>query len=187
MKRIIAVLLTVLLFLCGCNSEPGQSDKKSGGWLLTESEIEEAKNFAGNEPESRPDEYICYISINCKTAIDSGIKNKQSYSFIPDDGVILPETKMEFTDGETVFDILARVVKENGIHMEYTGSKGLQYIEGICNLYEFDCGSLSGWIYSVNGWSPNYGCGQYKIERGDIIKFEYTCNLGEDLGFSVNS
>ena len=79
------------------------------------------------------------------------------------------------------------VVKENGIHMEYTGSKGLQYIEGICNLYEFDCGSLSGWIYSVNGWSPNYGCGQYKIERGDIIKFEYTCNLGEDLGFSVNS
>ena len=117
MKRIIAVLLTVLLFLCGCNSEPGQSDKKSGGWLLTESEIEEAKNFAGNEPESRPDEYICYISINCKTAIDSGIKNKQSYSFLPDDGVVLPETKMEFTDGETVFDILARVVKENGIHM----------------------------------------------------------------------
>ena len=113
--------------------------------------------------------------------------NKQSYSFLPDDGVVLPETKMEFTDGETVFDILARVVKENGIHMEYTGSKGLQYIEGICNLYEFDCGSLSGWIYSVNGWSPNYGCGQYKIERGDIIKFEYTCNLGEDLGFSVNS
>ena len=168
MKRLIAVLLTVLLFLCGCNSEPGQSDKKSGGWLLTESEIEEAKNFAGNEPESRPDEYICYISINCKTAIDSGIKNKQSYSFLPDDGVVLPETKMEFTDGETVFDILARV-------------------EGICNLYEFDCGSLSGWIYSVNGWSPNYGCGQYKIERGDIIKFEYTCNLGEDLGFSVNS
>lgn len=50
MKRIIAALLTVLLFLCGCNSEPGQSDKKSGGWLLTESEMEEAKNSAGNEP-----------------------------------------------------------------------------------------------------------------------------------------
>ena len=28
------------------------------------------------------------------------------------------------------------------------------YVEGIGNLYEFDCGSESGWMYKVNGWFP---------------------------------
>ena len=186
MKKLIAILLAILLLLCGCKNEADPNSGKTGGWLLTESEIEAAKKAAGNEPESRPDEYICYISINCKTAIDYGLKAKKAYAFLPEDGVILPETKVEYTDGETVFDILARVAKSNGIHMEYSGTKGLQYIEGIYNLYEFDCGGLSGWIYSVNGWSPNYGCGQYKVERGDVLKFEYTCDLGRDLGISVN-
>lgn len=186
MKKALAIILTFLLLFCGCGNESEPGGGKTGGWLLTESEIEAAKSNAGNEPESRPEEYICYISISCKTAIDNGIKKKEAYAFLPDDGVILPETKVEFEDGETVFDVLARVAKENNLHMEYSGTKGLQYVEGINNLYEFDCGGLSGWIYSVNGWSPSYGCGQYKVERGDVLKFEYTCNLGEDLGLSMN-
>ena len=122
MKKLIAILLAILLLLCGCKNEADPDSGKTGGWLLTESEIEAAKKAAGNEPESRPDEYICYISINCKTAIDNGIKKKKAYSFLPDDGVILPETKVEYTDGETVFDVLARVAKSNGIHMEYSGT-----------------------------------------------------------------
>ena len=56
------------------------------------------------------------------------------------------------------------------------------YIEGINNLYEFDCGELSGWMYSVNGWYPNYGCSRYQVQDGDVIEWHYTCDLGEDLG-----
>ena len=55
------------------------------------------------------------------------------------------------------------------------------YIAGINNLYEFDYGELSGWIYSVNGVQADVGCGQYLLSDGDKIKWEYTCNLGEDL------
>ena len=55
------------------------------------------------------------------------------------------------------------------------------YIEGIHNLYEFDCGQLSGWIYKVNGWSPNYGCSRYALKDGDVIEWVYTCNLGIDV------
>ena len=55
------------------------------------------------------------------------------------------------------------------------------YIEGIHNLYEFDCGQLSGWIYKVNGWSPNYGCSRYDLADGDVIEWQYTCNLGIDI------
>ena len=101
---------------------------------------------------------------------------------LPDDGVILDNFKMEYEDGESVFDVIAKAVKENKIHMEYSGTKKVPYIEGVANLYEFDCGSLSGWMYRVNGWFPSFGMGQYKVERGDSIELIYTCDLGKDVG-----
>lgn len=56
------------------------------------------------------------------------------------------------------------------------------YIEGIGNLYEFDCGELSGWMYKVNGWFPNYGCSRYRLKSGDRVEWVYTCDLGRDVG-----
>ncbi len=56
------------------------------------------------------------------------------------------------------------------------------YIEGINNLYEFDCGSLSGWMYKVNEWFPNYGCSRYELKNGDDVVWCYTCDLGYDVG-----
>ena len=50
------------------------------------------------------------------------------------------------------------------------------------NIYEFDVGKLSGWMYAVNGWYPNYGCSQYLLEDGDEICWRYTCDLGADVG-----
>ena len=41
-------------------------------------------------------------------------------------------------------------------------------------------------MYSVNGVYPNYGVGAYKVKSSDVIKFNYTCNLGADLGARVN-
>ncbi len=55
------------------------------------------------------------------------------------------------------------------------------YIEGIANLYEFDCGELSGWMYKVNGWFPNYGCSRYQLKAGDKVEWVYTCDLGVDV------
>ena len=56
------------------------------------------------------------------------------------------------------------------------------YIEDINNLYEFDCGELSGWMYKVNDWFPNYGVSRYKLEQGDLVEFVYTCDFGRDVG-----
>ena len=56
------------------------------------------------------------------------------------------------------------------------------YVSGINNLYEFDCGKDSGWMYCVNGWYPNYGCSKYTLEDGDTVEWRYTCNLGRDVG-----
>ena len=57
--------------------------------------------------------------------------------------------------------------------------------QGIHNLYEFDCGELSGWMYNVNGWFPNYGCSRYALQDGDVIRWRYTCDLGADVGGSM--
>ena len=47
------------------------------------------------------------------------------------------------------------------------------YIEGIGNLYEFDCGERSGWKYSVNGEVPRVGCSGVKVKPSDKIVFFY--------------
>ena len=103
---------------------------------------------------------------------------------VPSDGVLLPETTVAFSEGDTGFDVLQQVCRAQGIHMEstWTPAYNSAYIEGIGNLYEFDCGELSGWMYSVNGVWPDYGCSGYTLHDGDTVVWSYTCDLGRDVG-----
>ena len=115
--------------------------------------------------------------------IDSLKKGKSKY--VPKNGVLMKSSSYTFEEGETAFDVLNRACKDQGIALEYSYVPvyGSYYIEGIGNLYEFDCGDESGWMYKVNGWFPNYGASQYQLCDGDSIVFCYTCNgLGEDVG-----
>lgn len=127
----------------------------------------------------------CTISISCATILDNMDQcSEAKRALIPPDGVILPASVVSFSPGESVFDLLQRVCRENRIHMEssWTPMYNSAYIEGIYNLYEFDVGQGSGWMYSVNGWFPNYGCSRYQIKSGDVICWVYTCDLGYDIG-----
>lgn len=127
----------------------------------------------------------CTFSISCATILNNWDKCDESKKpLVPADGVILPTTTVTFTEGESVFDVLQRLCRENNIHMEFswTPMYNSAYVEGINNLYEFDVGSLSGWMYSVNGWFPNYGCSRYALQNGDVVNWVYTCDLGYDVG-----
>ena len=127
----------------------------------------------------------CTISIHCTTILDNMDRfNMDKIDVLPVDGVILPKKTVEFHPGESVFDILNRETKASKIHMEssFTPAYNSAYVMGIHNLYEFDCGELSGWMYKVNGWFPNYGCSRYEIKPGDSIEWVYTCDLGRDVG-----
>ena len=128
----------------------------------------------------------CTIEIRCDTVLDN-MENlsdgKEAY--VPENGCILSSSTVDFTEGETVFDILERVCSYAGIQLEYSWSPVYDsyYIEGMNHLYEFDCGNESGWMYKVNGWYPNYGCSAYTLNDGDAIVWTYTCNgLGADVG-----
>ncbi|MDD5933965.1 MAG: DUF4430 domain-containing protein [Clostridiales bacterium] len=129
--------------------------------------------------------YSCTLSIDCLTIKDHmSDLNPEKTSFVPDSGYIFEKKKVIFYEGESVFDVLLRETQKAGIQMEYsmTPIYNSNYIEGINNLYEFDCGNLSGWMYSVDGWYPNYGCSRYMLKDGEVIQWRYTCDLGRDVG-----
>ena len=137
-------------------------------------------------PGDSPDgTYTCTISVSCAALLDNmDLCDPEKTELVPSDGWLLPPTEVTFYEGESVFNVLQRTCKQRKLHMEYENTPlyGSAYIEGIGNLYEFDAGELSGWMYAVNGWYPNYGCSQYILEDGDEICWRYTCDLGADIG-----
>ena len=100
---------------------------------------------------------------------------------IPADGFILPETELPIAAGDTVYTVLTDAARLRGFHMEASGAQGMIYVNGIGNIYEFDFGDLSGWVYTVNGESASVGCDQYVLSPGDQVVWHYTLNLGRDL------
>lgn len=162
--------------------KPNNNEKPKPGNSSTKPKPENNQTIISPKPNNK----TVTIAISCKTAINNGLNKKPGFSHLPSNGIILQNMKVEFNEGDTVFDILVKVTRKKGIHMEYRGSGSNTYIEGINNLYEFDGGSNSGWMYSVNGVYPNYGVGAYKVKSSDVIKFNYTCNLGADLGVRAN-
>ncbi len=127
---------------------------------------------------------VCSIRVTCQNALapDSGL-NPSTRELLPSDGMILCVQNVSYRDGETAFDILTRELKHRNIHFEFNENPMFNsaYIEGIYNLYEFDCGSRSGWLYLVNGKSPGVGSSQYILQPGDSVEFIYSCNFGKDI------
>ena len=172
-------------------SNGGGSSKKDGsGTEQPETEVPTTEQPGVQSPTTteQPSEdtvYTCTISINCSNILSNwDIFDKTKASCVPSDGWILREMTVEFKKGQTVFDVLKNVTRTRAIQMEYsfTALYGSYYIEGINNLYEFDCGELSGWEYCVNGKFPAFGCSKYVLKDGDKIEWKYTCDLGADVG-----
>ena len=136
--------------------------------------------------ENESTENLCTITIRCDTIFDNVDSMEEAkLPYVPASGEILPVITVEFTSGETVFDVLKRVCEAADLQIEYSWTPlyDSYYIEGINHLYEFDCGFESGWMYKVNGWFPNYGCSAYTLQGGEEIVWAYTCvGLGMDLG-----
>ena len=165
MKRFVTfiALAVTLVLLCGCGKSNGvEVADTNGDGVLT-----------------------CTLEIRCDTLLENLDQlTKEKAALVPEDGTLLTVTEVEFTGGNTVFDVFRQTLREQKIHFEYVDASAYDsvYIEGIGNLYEFDCGPQSGWMYSVNGTYPGLGCSAYTLADGDVVVFNYTLNLGSDLG-----
>lgn len=160
--KIVALILSLIL-LCGCGKSDGVEVADTNG----------------------DDKLTCTLEIRCDTLLGNLDKlTEGKAALVPEDGTLLPVTEVEFTGGNSVFDVFRQTLKNQKIHFEYVDASAYDsvYIEGIGNLYEFDCGPQSGWMYSVNGTYPGLGCSGYTLADGDVIVFSYTLDLGADLG-----
>ncbi len=129
------------------------------------------------------------VTVSCETVLnnyDSLSESVKNADIIPKDGVIIPKGEFALHDGDTAFDVLRRILAYYQIPLDYSGDpdKGLQsvYVKGIANLYERDCGELSGWMFCVNGKFPQVSSSDYTLNDGDVLEWLYSCDLGKDVG-----
>lgn len=159
----------------GYEKNPTVTTKKT---VTEQSSVQSTKSpSASVKPTKKPTE----------KAKEPNKKNTVVYSIvISSNEVPLQPTEMEITDGETVLNVLIRITKEKKIQMDYRGGQGATaYVEGIDNVYEFDRGQGSGWMYRVNGIFPDRGAGVVPLYAGDRVEWLYTTNLGKDLGANL--
>lgn len=187
--------------MSGCNQQRPENEpmKKHGLWkaVLTGTLVVLAvftvlfayTFFRRNQSVLSEGSQHCTLSIRCDTILSNMDRleaNKKE--LIPKDGILLAPVTVGFDGGSSVFDVLYKAVRQENIHMEFSDSPVYNsvYIEGIGNIYEFDCGDLSGWMYSVNGEFPMFGMSQYQVKDGDVIEIVYTCDMGADVGNSYD-
>ena len=82
----------------------------------------------------------------------------------------ISKTKITLDKGSCVIDAIEKALILNGV--SYT--KEDNYISEVKGLAEFDNGSVSGWMYMLNGKYPTNGIDEQKLSDGDTIIFHYT-------------
>jgi len=126
----------------------------------------------------------------------SGFGRDESGRIIPEEGLvciaiygkegksILGETLVhsDYKKEISVAELSRDVCRVSEIPIVFSGAGPMTYVHGIDNLFEFDDGPESGWIYAVNGEYQNVGCASYTIKDRDYVEWHYTLDLGRDLG-----
>ena len=74
-----------------------------------------------------------------------------------------------FNEGATVYDALCAL----GLSVNAHGSSYGTYVAAIGGLAEKEHGGTSGWMYSVNGATPNTACSNYVLSNGDNVVWYY--------------
>lgn len=149
----MVVLLMTTIIMGGC----GKEEKAGPTGEMTISVV--CHNAAAMEKEGKLDEDVA--------------------SIVPDDGILLEEKTVTFTEGDNALDATRAVLREEEMQTSSSGSGDTEFIDSIDNLSAGDVGSASGWMFLVNGEYPDVGPSKYIIQDQDVIVWEYTCTGDE--------
>ena len=188
--RFLAVFLILTLLLAGCAAQSPAPPASTTAAASTASAVASSPASAASTTStaastSAPAAQTCALTIRCDTILENrDVLNPEKADLVPEDGLLYENPAAEITDGESAFDLLLRETRAAGIHLDFvkTPAYNTVYVRGIGNLYEFDCGDLSGWTYRINGEFLSVGCSLAVIHPGDTVEFLYTCDLGADVG-----
>lgn len=113
------------------------------------------------------------ISISCLRASEKGLPGT------PEDGWILTERSVYIDEDDTVFDVLKQVCDEANILLMTRRAGNAVFISAIAGITATN--AKSGWMFSVNDEFPMISSSAYKLDDGDVIKWQYTMDSGNDL------
>ena len=136
-------------FAGGSSSSSG-SDSASGGGSASNS----GGAFAGNQDGSQQPGYVTVTVSVTSSAVGNPVSSSGTFTF---------------NKGATVYDALCAL----GLSVNARGTSYGTYVAAIGGLAEKEHGGTSGWMYSVNGATPNTACSNYVLSNGDTVVWYY--------------
>ena len=139
------------------NGGSGASDgSSSGGGSMTGggSTSNGGGASAGNQGGSQQPGYVTVTVSVTSSAVGNPVSSGGTFTF---------------NEGATVYDALCAL----GLSVNAHGSSYGTYVAAIGGLAEKEHGATSGWMYSVNGVTPNTACSNYVLSNGDSVVWYY--------------
>ncbi|MEN2380937.1 DUF5776 domain-containing protein [Lactobacillus helveticus] len=89
------------------------------------------------------------------------------------DGATIASGSIKVNSGASALDALQAFAQQQGLALTYKGSGATAYVTGINGYNAGPAGTMTGWLYSVNGTEPGSSMGAYTLKDGDSISMTY--------------
>ncbi len=118
-------------------------------------------------------------------ATTSGQNIIAAISICPDSKTEWLSTTHTLAEGSTAADLIVKALDAAGMQGVGAGSGYVKSVtKGGVTLAEKDKGPNSGWMYTVNGKSPQAAINGYTLKTGDMVKLYYVEDYTKDTGSS---
>lgn len=142
-------------------SQSKSAEKENG----TSSNSGNKASSSSNSPSSNGNSQ----DTSASSAASNTVTVSVSVSSSAADGRVSGSAHPTFKKGATAYDALCAT----GLSVSTKSSQYGLYVSAIGGLAEFEYGGKSGWMYSVNGSTPNVSCGKYVLKDGDTVSWYY--------------
>lgn len=149
------------------NASAGQGSESAGGSSSSDGSSSSAGSAtgggsasnsggasAGNQGGSQESGYVTVTVSVTSSAVGNPVSSSGTFTF---------------NEGATVYDALCAL----GLSVNAHGSSFGTYVAAIGGLAEKEHGGTSGWMYSVNGATPDKACSNYVLSNGDSVVWYY--------------
>lgn len=88
-------------------------------------------------------------------------------------GSVIASGSVTVSKGATALDALNTLASQHSLSITTVGSGITAYVKGINGYNAGPAGTMTGWLYSINGNQPNTSIGAYVVANGDRISLNY--------------
>lgn len=88
-------------------------------------------------------------------------------------GTVIASGSVTVSKGATALDALNTLASQHSLSITTVGSGITAYVKGINGYNAGPAGTMTGWLYLINGNQPNMSIGAYVVANGDLISLNY--------------